>query len=240
MIEGLDGINLASEGKNCNFTINARFEDMNKIKSQGVENYYEIHKGHMGKKWFVGGLQVEASEDSSKPTISVRSFKDCALILNGIKFPNSLLDLGDNRLLLSNHIISDWQVVAVIQTDLDMTHAFKLPFFDFDKFPYVMTKVSRGGFHLLNVQDSSIQVLVKAVCWSGFVTKSGNRSFDFHFSCEANEEDNQDYNYHYRLPFFEDVITAMEEGQLTFAPHDPIEVIKERSRMVTEKKEAVS
>ena len=32
----------------------------------------------------------------------------------------------------------------------------------------------------------------------------------------------------------------MEEGQLTFAPQQPIEVIKEKSRLVKEKKDAVS
>ena len=35
-------------------------------------------------------------------------------------------------------------------------------------------------------------------------------------------------------------MTAMEEGQLTFAPQQPIEVVKEKSRLVKEKREAVS
>ena len=91
----------------------------------------------------------------------------------------------------------------------------------------------------MNLKDKSIQVLVKSTCYSGFCIQTGNRSFDFHFTSEAKEEDKKEYTYHHRLPLFEDAIAAMEEGQLTFAPQQPIEVAKEKSRMVKEKKEAL-
>ena len=81
---------------------------------------------------------MEPTEDAAKPTIKVRSFKDCALMLNKIDYSDSLLDLGDDKLLLDNLIISSWQVISVIQTNLNIRDAFKLPFFDFEKFPYVM------------------------------------------------------------------------------------------------------
>ena len=48
------------------------------------------------------------------------------------------------------------------------------------------------------------------------------------------------YNYHFRLPLYEDAVTAMEEGIMTFAPQQHIKVAKEKSRLVKEKKEAVS
>ena len=57
---------------------------------------------------------MEPTEDAAKPTIKVWSFKDCALMLNNNYKPHPLLDLGDDKLLLGNLIISSWQVVAVI------------------------------------------------------------------------------------------------------------------------------
>ena len=59
-------------------------------------------------------MKVEVIDDPAKPTISARSFKDFALILNKIVEPRSLLNLGDDKILLGNLIISSWQVVAVI------------------------------------------------------------------------------------------------------------------------------
>ena len=96
-----------------------------------------------------------------------------------------------------------------------------MPFYDFENFPYVLfinDKSPNKGFYFLNLQDNSIQVLVKSDCPKGVCIKTGSRTFEFHFTSFALEEDKKRYNYHYRLPFFEDVISAMEEGQLTFAP----------------------
>ena len=139
---------------------------MDKIKSNGVHNEYT------GEDWYymlVSGMEFVDTEDHAKPTIKVRSFKDCTLMLNRVKYDdvNSLLDLGDDKLLLDNLIIADWQVVSVIPKpgNLRMRNAFKVPFFDYEKFPYV---IFGNGSHLLNLQDKSIQILVKADCTSGF------------------------------------------------------------------------
>ena len=117
VIGGVDFIRLVSEGKNCNFTMVSWIKDMEKIKSCGVENQYT---GDGDRDYLMSGMKVEATEDAAKPTISVSSFKDCALILNKVSYARSLLDLGDDRLLLRNLLISSWQVVAVIQTDLSI------------------------------------------------------------------------------------------------------------------------
>ena len=115
-------------------------------------------------------------------------------------------------------------MIAVIPKpdDLYMIDAFKLPFFDFEKFPYIMFRDYDGKFHLLNLQEKSIQLLVKESCASGFCIQTGNRAFDLHLTSGALEEDKKNYNYHHRLLFFEDAIAAMEEGHLT------ITVVKEK------------
>ena len=74
---------------------------------------------------------------------------------------------------------------------------------------------------------------MKASCTSGFVIKSGDRAFDFHFSSYADEEDKKYYNRHHRLIFFSDVVTAMEEGIMTFEPQQPIKVVKEKKAAIS-------
>ena len=104
---------------------------MDKIKSYGVHNEYT---GEGISNWLVSGLKFVDTEAHAKPTIKVRSFKDCTLMLNkyGYYDLNSLLDLGDDKLLLDNLIIADWQVVSVIPKPgiSWMGNAFKVPFFD--------------------------------------------------------------------------------------------------------------
>ena len=91
-------------------------------------------------------------------------------------------------MLLDNLIIADWHVVSVIPKpgNLRMEYAFKVPFFDYEKFPYV---IFDNGHHLLNLQDKSIQILVKADCASGFCIQTGDRAFDLHFTSSAEEKD---------------------------------------------------
>ena len=157
VIDGLDGIKLVSNGKNCNFTNLSEIKDMDKIRSFGVQNQYTGERGKHCDGYYdrdtclILGIKVKASEETAKPTISVSSFKNFALMLSKIDKHWSLLNLGDDKLLLGNLIISAWQVVAVIRTSLQISYAFKVPFFDLEKFPYVIFKNSHTGFYLLNL-----------------------------------------------------------------------------------------
>ena len=65
--------------KNCNFTIVSYLSNMDKIKSHGVHNEYT---GEASESWLVSGMKFVDTEDHAKPTIKVRSFKDCTLMLN--------------------------------------------------------------------------------------------------------------------------------------------------------------
>ena len=108
-------------------------------------------------------MKIEDSIDTAKPTIQIRSFKGCTLLLKNMDF-FTIHDFGDDdRLLLNNLqynkkkssfilIIASWQVVSEIPNpdELEILFPFiKVPFYDFEKFPYVIFK--SGQIYLMNL-----------------------------------------------------------------------------------------
>ena len=143
-------------------------------------------------------MTAETFEDLSKSTVWVRSFKHCALVIKDLGVPFSLLNIGDDKMLLENLIIDSWQVVSAISNpdepkeysshNSGWLHAYKVSFFDLEKFPYVIYVYGSelgltNDYRLANLKDKSSQPLVKAhYCSDGFCIKTGDRAFDFHFT----------------------------------------------------------
>ena len=73
---------------------------------------------------------------------------------------------------------------------------FLLPFYDQQRFPFLMSRGYDNDFFIVNTKDGTMQTLVKTTqpigndLWQGFVIKVGERAFDFHF-CSLKEDDDK-------------------------------------------------
>ena len=72
-----------------------------------------------------------------------------------------LLELAKDKFLAVDLIIHKWKVISKIDTgDQPIQNPLKLPFFDYDKFPYLIVNETDGPFNLLNIKKGTIQLLI--------------------------------------------------------------------------------
>ena len=72
--------------------------------------------------------------------------------------------MGQNKLLVNNLMIDHFEVVATVQTPdgVRICDPFPLPFYDQERFPFLMSRGKLHDFFVINTKDGTMQTLVKA------------------------------------------------------------------------------
>ena len=94
--------------------------------------------------------------------------------------------LQENKYLVNDMVIQDWHLVRRVHNpdDVDFTVHIRSPF-RIGKFDFVIVG-SVKGWHLVNVDDGTNQLLVKCHGLQGFcITTEDSKAFDFHFTCSG-------------------------------------------------------
>ena len=97
-------------------------------------------------------------------------------------------------------VIDAWQVIGIVSNpdNICLQVPMKLPFFDMNRFPYVLVNNNGKDLYLINIKEKSIQTLVKARInrYNKICVEVDANSFDLHFMSDAiEEEDNKRYSY---------------------------------------------
>ena len=83
--------------------------------------------------------------------------------------------------------------------------------------PFAIVRYEEG-YYLVNIEWKRVQLLVEATHFAtqGFCikTSSTRRDFDFHFLSLSVDDDSINYENHHHLAFREDIIQAMEKGNI--------------------------
>ena len=109
-------------------------------------------------------MELSVNEKTTLPKIECKYLYDRMLLLSNlnIKYP-SLIEYGNQKFLLDNLIIEDFEVVSKLQIP-DGRHIIEpklIPFFDLETLPYVIGMYSYS-YYLFNLKQRSSQVLVDA------------------------------------------------------------------------------
>ena len=152
-------------------------------------------------------------------------------------YAESVTKLSKEKLLFGDLIIDKFEVVAKVQKPdgVRILDPIPLPFYDQERFPFLMSRGDENDFFVINTKDGTMQTLVKANHGykQGFCIKVGEKAFDFHFCSMQEEDDKKEYEFHYVLSFKEDVITVMERtGQL------PLTSLEEQTQLIEREKKA--
>ena len=100
------------------------------------------------------------------------------------------MELKKDTYLVDDIIIETWQVISRMDkaAEMNMLDPFKLPFFDYEKFPFLMVRDTYSNFYLANVREFTTQVLVRtSQKRQGFCIQMGKDGFDFHFTTVEEE-----------------------------------------------------
>ena len=105
------------------------------------------------------------------------------------------------------------------------------PFFDPEKFPYVIA-MDYNDYYMLNIKQRSSQVLVKAQHnFEPFCCiQVGENAFDLHFSSRNYEDELKEYEYHHKLSFKQDVVEVMQKGQLPFSLSETVKLVEGKTK----------
>ena len=96
-------------------------------------------------------------------------------------------------------LIDKFEVVVKLQCPIEIESPecdpILLPFYDQERFPYVITRGWWHHFFIVNTQDGTMRILTDAkhLGSPGIFIQVGERAFDFHFTSEAEEEDKKPY-----------------------------------------------
>ena len=138
--------------------------------------------------------------------------------------------------LLRYMIVHNYQVVRTVSnTDglqMYMQGAFKVPTYDEENFPFCITYSEYENINLVNIKECTIQRLVNCEATSAFCIPTRNGQFDLHFTSMREEEPENWFSSHHRMPFKSDLIDVMKRiGQV------PSETLEDSIKLIEESKE---
>ena len=122
-------------------------------------------------------------------------------------------------------VIQDWHLVRKLHT-LPVENYMKpigMPF-KVGQSDFVIVGDEKG-WHLANLDDGNVQLLVKCQSYGDIINRNGDRfngtgfsitteegkGFDFHFTSRKEEDREKWFNYHHRLPFRKDIIDVLSK-----------------------------
>lgn len=107
-------------------------------------------------------VKAQASIAAEEAYIKPKSIKESSMVLHKGQ-PYSLMELKKDTYLVDDIIIHMWEVLKRMDKadDMNLLDPFKLPFFDYEKFPFLMVRDTYSNFYLANVKEFTTQVLVR-------------------------------------------------------------------------------
>ena len=145
--------------------------------------------------------------------MQVVSYENSSLLLKKHHLTDSdMIVLENNKYLINDLIIQDWKLVRKLNNldGLTLKNLTRMPIqSDF----FIFSSGYGESWHLVNVNDGTIQLLIKCDgANAGFCIATGvGKEFDFHFASSKEEQPGKRYCYHHRLPFRRDIIEVMHK-----------------------------
>ena len=136
-----------------------RIEDMEKIEAHEIQHSY--YAGQDDYNFVLA--EVDLDEKASPPQMRCADLKTKAMVLQKVE-RSWIVELGQNKLLVGDLVVDQFEVVAKVQKPdrVSICDPIPLPFYDQERFPFLMSRGDRDDFFIVNTKEGTMQTLIKA------------------------------------------------------------------------------